>query len=173
MGVKETLTWNEFSYNVQTWAKERGIYDHSTPEAQLLKALSELGEVADAVIKNEHEGLIDGIGDVAVCIINYSNMVDVNVGDYFLNLIEEEDIIEKTNSDIVGVISLAIGMLLSPSPSDNSKETLMYMVDTVLHCLVVLSDFHKINFMDCCSQAWDEIKDRKGRMVEGGAFVKE
>src|SRR5699024_9890193 len=59
------------------WAEERGIYEHSTPEAQLLKALSELGELADAVIKNDREALIDAIGDVAVCMVNYAKMAGV------------------------------------------------------------------------------------------------
>ncbi|WP_278976716.1 hypothetical protein [Oligella urethralis] len=39
------LTWQQFVKNVQNWAKERGIYDHSTPTAQLLKALPELDEL--------------------------------------------------------------------------------------------------------------------------------
>lgn len=170
MGIKETLTWNEFSYNVQTWAKERGIYDHSTPEAQLLKALSELGEVADAVIKNDHEGLIDGVGDVAVCMVNHSKMAGINIEDVFIDLAVLAHHDGKSPSEIVGAMSLAMGMLLCPDQSDSSSETLVHMV---LVGLVGLSNLNKIHFMDCCSQAWDEIKDRKGRMVEGGAFVKE
>lgn len=68
------LTWDEFVSNVEGWAEARGIYEHSTPEAQLLKGLSELGEVADAIIKNDRDALEDGIGDVATCLVNYAVM---------------------------------------------------------------------------------------------------
>jgi hypothetical protein len=30
-----------------------------------------------------------------------------------------------------------------------------------------------LDINECCESAWIEIKDRKGRMVAGGAFVKE
>lgn len=43
------MNWNEFKGNVEKWAEERGIYEHSTPEAQLLKALSELVELAEGM----------------------------------------------------------------------------------------------------------------------------
>ena len=32
------MTFDEFKNNVEQWAAERGIYEHSTAEAQLLKA---------------------------------------------------------------------------------------------------------------------------------------
>ena len=42
--------------------------------AQLLKTMSELGELADATLKNDREGIIDGIGDVLVTLIVYANL---------------------------------------------------------------------------------------------------
>src|SRR5690625_5506282 len=75
------MTFDEFKQNVETWAAERGIYEHSTPEAQLLKALSELGELADAVIKNDIEGIKDGVGDVAVCMVNYARLAGVGINE--------------------------------------------------------------------------------------------
>ena len=97
---------NELGLKVIQWADERGIYEHSTTQAQALKAVSEMGEVADAVIKGDHATLVDGIGDVMVCLINLAHM------------------------------------------SGTGLE-------------------------ECLEAAWAEIKDRKGQMVPGGAFVKE
>ena len=88
------LTFEQLTRNVQEWAFERGIYEHSNARAQLLKAFSEMGELADAV------------GDVLVCLINFCAMRGFDI-------------------------------------------------------------------TDCLAGAWDEIKDRKGRMVPGGAFVKD
>lgn len=96
----------QLEQNVIQWAADRGIFEHSDSKAQALKAVSELGEVADAVIKGRRDDLTDGIGDTIVCLIN-----------------------------------------------------LAYMNGTDL--------------TECVTKAWNEIKDRKGRMVAGGAFVKE
>lgn len=96
----------ELEQKVINWAEERGIFEHSTPQAQALKAVSEMGEVADAVIKDDRDALIDGIGDVIVCLINLASMNDTDIE-------------------------------------------------------------------ECLESAWNEIKNRKGRMVPGGAFVKE
>lgn len=98
--------FNTLHNAVIDWAEARGILEHSTPVAQLLKTVSELGELADATAKGDRDGVIDGIGDVLVTLILYAAL---------------------QNLDLVG----------------------------------------------CLQVAYDEIKDRKGRMVEGGVFVKE
>ena len=104
--TKEALRFDEFQANVEQWADARGIYEHSTLQAQVLKAVSEMGELADAAIKGDGAALEDAIGDVVVCLINTAFLAQVNMN-------------------------------------------------------------------ECFARAWNEIKDRKGRMVAGGAFVKE
>lgn len=96
----------EFISNVQNWASERGIYDHSTSTAQLLKAISEVGELADAHAKNDMPEVKDAVGDILVCLVNYCKMEGLDLN-------------------------------------------------------------------ECCSGAWNEIKDRKGKMIKGGVFIKE
>ena len=39
------LTFEQLTRNVQEWAAARGIYEHSSARAQLLKAFSEMGEL--------------------------------------------------------------------------------------------------------------------------------
>jgi len=97
---------NDLVELISQWAEDRGIYDHSTSNAQLLKAMSEMGELADAEIKNNHRNKVDAVGDVVVCLVSYA--------------------------EITG-----------------------------------------FSFTDAVASAYKEIKDRKGRMVPGGAFVKE
>lgn len=100
------MNFDELEQAVADWAEDRGILEHSTAVAQLLKTVSELGELADATAKRDHAGVVDGIGDVVVTLILFSRLYGLNV-------------------------------------------------------------------VDCLQSAYDEIKDRKGRMVEGGVFVKE
>lgn len=51
---------------VLAWGEQRGIFRDPNPQAQLLKTLEELGEVASALAKNQPADLVDGIGDVLV-----------------------------------------------------------------------------------------------------------
>lgn len=74
------MQWDEFVSNVQQWAAERGIYERSTAEAQLLKAMSELGELADAHIKGDEPEKADGLIDTIVCLINYAHMERIDMG---------------------------------------------------------------------------------------------
>lgn len=100
------LTFEQLTSNVKEWAALRGIYTHSNARAQLLKAFSEMGELADAEIKGDGLAARDAVGDVLVCLINFCALSGLDI-------------------------------------------------------------------TDCLAGAWDEIKDRKGRMVTGGAFVKD
>lgn len=59
------------------WAQARKIIPNSTPQAQLLKTMSELGELADATLKNDREGVVDGVGDVLVTLIIYAALQGV------------------------------------------------------------------------------------------------
>ena len=106
MTTNPEFDFEYLSHLVENWAGSRGIYDHSTPQAQLLKAFSEMGELADAIIKNDLNGELDAVGDVMVCLINYCAL-------------------------------------------------------------------RNLNLTWCLNHAWEQIKDRKGRMVPGGAFVKD
>jgi len=63
------------------WAEACKIIPNSTPEVQLLKAISEMGELADATIKNDQEAIVDAVGDVMVCLINYCALQNINLVD--------------------------------------------------------------------------------------------
>ena len=165
------MKFNEFKSNVQQWAAERGIYEHSSTEAQLMKALSELGELADAIIKGDDEALKDAVGDVAVCIVNAAHMESVRLDEVpaLIASVEndEECAAVSTPQYVVGLIAEGVGGWLT---GDRDTD------DTFIAPLAALSALctHKgLDFMDCCEHAWNEIKDRKGRMVAGGAFVKD
>jgi len=72
-------TYASIELDIIRWAEARKIIPNSTPATQLLKAMSELGELADATIKQDRLGIIDGVGDVMVCLINYCALQDINL----------------------------------------------------------------------------------------------
>jgi len=63
------------------WAEARKIIPNSTPGTQLLKAMSEMGELADATIKDNRDDIVDSVGDVMVCLIIYCALQDINLTD--------------------------------------------------------------------------------------------
>ncbi len=65
------MNYEQLENLVIDWSIARKIIPNSTATAQLLKAVSEMGELADAHNKNDFDGMKDGLGDVMVCLINY------------------------------------------------------------------------------------------------------
>jgi NTP pyrophosphatase (non-canonical NTP hydrolase) len=55
--------------DVLRWAEARRILRYTSSTSQLLKTMSELGELADAILKKDTHKIRDGIGDVLVTLI--------------------------------------------------------------------------------------------------------
>lgn len=157
----QKLTWIEFVENVHGWSQERGIYEHSSSMAQALKTLSEVGELADAVIKRDKDAAADAIGDIAVCLVNYEMMAFGTDPKFPVQSISQGE------CENVGEIAQCVGELIQYG-SDMADH-----VSFIIELLLGQCREMDLDFMDCCSRAWHEIKDRKGRMVPGGAFVKD
>jgi hypothetical protein len=75
------MSYESIEMEIVRWSEARKIIPNSTPATQLLKALSELGELADATIKDDLGQIKDGVGDVMVCLINYCALQDINLVD--------------------------------------------------------------------------------------------
>ena len=74
-------TTDNLIWLVTGWAEDRKIIPNSTPMAQLMKTMSELGELADATLKRDAEGIKDGVGDVLVTLIIYAELQGLQVRD--------------------------------------------------------------------------------------------
>lgn len=133
------MKFEEFKQNVEHWAQVRGIYDESTEAHQQAKALEEIGEYLTAETDEER---MDAIGDIAVCIVNAA---------YF----DSHGIDEFTASTEIWTIMYTASNLVGRYYS------------AAITTLSGVSNYHKYNFEDCLSKAWNEIKDRKGMMVNG------
>lgn len=57
---------NQLVVAVEQWGKDRNIIGEGTAKQQMLKLVSEMGELADALGKGDKVGVIDGIGDCIV-----------------------------------------------------------------------------------------------------------
>jgi NTP pyrophosphatase (non-canonical NTP hydrolase) len=91
--------------DIRQWATNRNIIDGGTPQAQMVKLMEEIGELAHGIAKSKVDEIEDGIGDAMVV-------------------------------------------------------------------LTILAAQYHMKAELCLEAAWNEIKDRKGRMVNG-TFIKE
>jgi NTP pyrophosphatase (non-canonical NTP hydrolase) len=73
------MSWSEIELKVLRWAEARRIIPHATPASQLLKAVSEIGELCDAEGKIDRAAIEDAVGDVLVCLINYCALRDIDM----------------------------------------------------------------------------------------------
>lgn len=58
---------------VESWGTTRGLTGPDNSRNQLLKTMAELGELADATLKNNRVEMVDGLGDVLVTLILYAS----------------------------------------------------------------------------------------------------
>lgn len=65
------MSWAKYELDVIRWSEARKIIPNATPASQLLKAVSEIGELCDAEGKQDQAAIEDAVGDVLVCLINY------------------------------------------------------------------------------------------------------
>ena len=71
--------FNILKTNVIQWGKDKGIITPENSHKQALKMVSEVGELCDALIKNDVDGIKDGIGDTLVTIIILSEQLGYNL----------------------------------------------------------------------------------------------
>jgi len=66
---------------IRTWANDKGIYDKGDTRTQYLKLMEEVGELAEAILKENKPEIIDAIGDIVVVLTNLSRMEDLKIED--------------------------------------------------------------------------------------------
>ena len=66
---------------IRKWAKEKGIYKKGDPKTQMLKLIEEVGETSKAILKNDKNEIIDGLGDCLVVLINLSELCGYKLED--------------------------------------------------------------------------------------------
>ena len=75
---RTTDQYNQFDL-IREWADERGLYDKGDPKTQALKLVEEVGEISRAIIKDDFDEVIDGIGDSVVVLTNLAELMGVSI----------------------------------------------------------------------------------------------
>lgn len=57
---------DEYFDKIRQWAKDRNLIEGATPQAQFVKLIEEIGELANGINKGRQGEVMDGIGDAVV-----------------------------------------------------------------------------------------------------------
>ena len=64
---------------IREWADERGLYEDGDTKTQALKLVEEVGETCRAILKEDFEEVVDGIGDCVVVLTNLAELHGVSI----------------------------------------------------------------------------------------------
>lgn len=132
------------------WAKEKDLLKPENADKQRLKLLEEVGETAQAVLKNDKEKCKDGVGDIFVVLIILYAQLNIEF-DFNVEPLEKyEELSEQER-----------------------LMTLLYYHDAVgFDQLHYFCQENELVLVECANLAWNEIKNRTGKTV-GGTFIKD
>ena len=83
---------------IREWADERGLYDKGDPKTQYIKLMEEAGEVGRAILKEDTDEIIDGIGDMVVVLTNLAELHGIAIEECIQ---EAYDVISKRTGKMV------------------------------------------------------------------------
>jgi NTP pyrophosphatase (non-canonical NTP hydrolase) len=75
---ERSLGLNDFDL-IRMWARQRGLYDNGDTKTQALKLVEEVGETCRAILKEDHDEVVDGIGDCVVVLTNLAELQGVTI----------------------------------------------------------------------------------------------
>jgi NTP pyrophosphatase (non-canonical NTP hydrolase) len=64
---------------IREWADERGLYENGDTKTQALKLVEEVGETCRAILKEDSDEIVDGIGDCVVVLVNLAELHGVMI----------------------------------------------------------------------------------------------
>lgn len=143
------MKYNEIKPLVIEWAKEKNLTDSGK---QYIKIFEEVGELAKAILQNDLPEIKDAIGDICVTLIIHAHQTEHEHEYLMYNIGLQHLSVNELFSDLTGEIifgdSVALGTL----------NEIAHKYDTTLD--------------DCLLLAWNTIKDRTGKTVDG-TFIKD
>lgn len=155
----------EIVNKIVQWHIDRNLIEGATDEGQFKKLMSEFGEYSDNLAKDRC--VKDDIGDIGVVLINIA--ARNNLVPYI--------IASKTNFVGVSYHELhyclhEIGYYMHCENGVHYVDTLKQTISNAWNALCRTANNHGCTMQSCLEHAYDDIKDRKGKMING-TFIKE
>lgn len=149
---------------IAQWAKDRNLILGSTPQKQFIKLMEEFGELCAGIARNDKEKIKDSIGDCGVVLIILNEQCQIEKDLIFAREFQ----IESPENQIKYTMHYLSGLSWLIDDDGNDKFVLCELITE----LNGYSHYYGFTMLECLEHAYEQIKDRKGRMVDG-VFVKE
>ncbi|MDU2396446.1 MAG: MazG-like family protein [Streptococcus mitis] len=152
---------------VKQWFIDRDLENGGRLDKQSLKISEEFGELCAGYLKKNEKLTKDSIGYCAVVIVGLALLIKADVHKIFDEVFSDEYYVIESLAFLNRVISN-----IQLSNGFTNKD--MYIIDLTrsIYWLKSISNALGYNFDECFELAYQEIKDRKGRWIDG-TFVRE
>ena len=147
------------------WHHDRNLIEGATDEGQFKKLMSEFGELSDNLAKGDC--IKDDIGDCAVVLINIAErngcvgpLIENSLTCWTIDYIDLLDMLHDLGHTI---------------HNEFDRHYKISMTESLVNAWESLKGFatcNNLDFNECLDVAYEDIKDRKGKMING-TFVKE
>ena len=154
--------------NVKQWFIDRDLENGGRLDKQSLKLSEEFGELCAGYLKKNEKLTKDSIGDCAVVIVGLALLIKEDVNQIFeeSRFVKEVDVMKCFNYLNVNISNFQLRQ------GSRQRKLCRYNLVSSIGYLKSISNALGYNFDECFELAYQEIKDRKGRWIDG-SFVKE
>lgn len=135
---------------------------------QTLKLFEEMGELCAGYAKQKEQLTKDSVGDCAVVVVGLAMMIELDPVEIMIKAVEARK----------GNIKECFELMIDNASEFQFSRKLEVKINAKFNLLRIVSYLkaiaHKLgyDFVDCFEVAYNEIKDRKGKWIDG-SFVKE
>lgn len=159
---------NELVTLTKKWFTDRDLEHGGRLDKQSLKLSEEFGELCAGYLKKNEQLTKDSIGDCAVVIVGLALLIDVDVHSIFKSAdgVSSKEAMESFKLLNANISEFQLSQDLA------SKEMCRHNLVRAVAYLKSISKALSYDFADCFELAYNEIKDRKGKWIDG-SFVKE
>lgn len=160
---------------IEQWVIDRNLQTQD-PRVQFCKVIEEFGELCEGIKEQDEDKIKDGIGDAYITLICLNMQLNAGVKvnesiNFAIKIYYELKISYLDAFDIINEINIQNGKL-SQSILKNKYENNKINISMVIEWITYLCLKLGLQVDDCLNFAYNEIKDRKGKLING-TFVKE
>lgn len=150
---------------IEQWAEDRDLINGCKPIDQAMKLFSEAGELSDNVGKGRD--IKDDVGDTLVVLTILAAQLRVSLSQ--LNF-KSLDWAEGSSKEMVLVLFNTLPEIVGYAHNANFFHIGLFK--RAINTLNAIARNHNTTLEECVQVAYNDIKDRKGQMING-VFVKE
>lgn len=163
----------ELIQNIERWSEDRNIFNGSTVQKQIFKLVEEVGELFSGHNKNNMDIIKDSVGDCVVVLVNLRKMLNHEEtiydtycdSDYIYNRPSNEF---NADEHLLWILRW-MGNFYDKLPERKQDKEIINLIfcNLMFYCRA-----KNIDIVACTRFAYNQIKDRKGKMIDG-VFVKQ